>query len=343
MSETTYTHRIYCTTEGGWAYLSKTDTIPLTDCPNNVAHTTVVDSASIIDSTAALSIPSAMYGTGSDGSVTIAVNTSLTRDYYYQNLTVNNGIVLNPNGFRIFVRGTLTLNGTASIEFAGRAGVAGSGTSLGGAALAAGSVGGGGAGAAGAATSVTGGTGGGATSSLGGNGGAGGNGGGSNGGAGGTATVPIQSSGALIVCSDVFSAVRGRDLAGVRLAGGAGGGGGGNGNQTSAPSSNGGGGGGGGGVIIVVAYTVSGSGTIAAPGGAGGDGSAVAPATTLTGGGPGGGGGGGGIILVYAAAAGDFDAMTQVTAAGGAGGAIVGGATLATAGTAGNVFILTGL
>ena len=56
-----------------------------------------------------------VYGTGLDGNVTISVNTSLSSDMYYNNLTINSGIVLNPNGFRIFVKNTLTVNGTLGI------------------------------------------------------------------------------------------------------------------------------------------------------------------------------------------------------------------------------------
>jgi len=55
------------------------------------------------------------FGDGSDGDVIISVNTSLDRDMYYNNLTINDGIVLNPNGYRIFVSGTLTYIGTGKI------------------------------------------------------------------------------------------------------------------------------------------------------------------------------------------------------------------------------------
>jgi hypothetical protein len=57
-----------------------------------------------------------VYGTGFDGTVTIASNTSLSRDMYYMNLTVNNGVHLNTNGFRVFVRNILTLNGTVGVN-----------------------------------------------------------------------------------------------------------------------------------------------------------------------------------------------------------------------------------
>lgn len=53
-----------------------------------------------------------VFGNGIDGTVTISTNTSLSRDMYYANLTVNSGITLFTNGFKIFVSGTLTNNGT---------------------------------------------------------------------------------------------------------------------------------------------------------------------------------------------------------------------------------------
>jgi hypothetical protein len=53
----------------------------------------------------------AIYGTGVDGEGVVTVDTTITSDMYYNNLTVNSGVVLNTNGFRIFVKNTLTLNG----------------------------------------------------------------------------------------------------------------------------------------------------------------------------------------------------------------------------------------
>ena len=53
-----------------------------------------------------------IFGAGSDGTVTISTNTSLSRDMYYANLTVNSSVTLFTNGFRVFVSGTLTNNGT---------------------------------------------------------------------------------------------------------------------------------------------------------------------------------------------------------------------------------------
>jgi hypothetical protein len=56
-----------------------------------------------------------VYGQGTDGDVVISSNTTLTSDKYYNNLTVNNGITLLTNGYRIFIKGTLTNNGFIGI------------------------------------------------------------------------------------------------------------------------------------------------------------------------------------------------------------------------------------
>lgn len=50
------------------------------------------------------------FGDGSDGNVTISGAVTPTRDMYYNNLTLTTGAALNPNGFRIFVAGTLDLS-----------------------------------------------------------------------------------------------------------------------------------------------------------------------------------------------------------------------------------------
>lgn len=53
-----------------------------------------------------------IFGDASDGDVTINADTTLTRDMYYNSLTINPTFTLKTGGFRIFVRGTLTNNGT---------------------------------------------------------------------------------------------------------------------------------------------------------------------------------------------------------------------------------------
>lgn len=56
-----------------------------------------------------------VYGTGSDGDVTISGTVTLTSDKHYKNLNVPVGNVLLTNGFRIFVQDTATINGVVGI------------------------------------------------------------------------------------------------------------------------------------------------------------------------------------------------------------------------------------
>lgn len=83
------------------------------------------------------------FGDASDGDVTIAADTNLTRDMYYNDLTIADTKTLNTRGFRVYVKGTLNCVGTGKIANNGGAGGDGSA----GSALA-----GGGAGAAGVAS-----------------------------------------------------------------------------------------------------------------------------------------------------------------------------------------------
>lgn len=66
-----------------------------------------------------------IYGDGSDGNVTISSNTGLTRDMYYNNLTIETGITLTTNGYRVFVKNVLDLQGTGKIGWPGNAGTNG--------------------------------------------------------------------------------------------------------------------------------------------------------------------------------------------------------------------------
>lgn len=91
-----------------------------------------------------------IFGDGSDGVGTITgTPTTLSRDMYYSNLTVNSTKTLDCAGYRVFVSGTLTNNGTISRNGndGGNASAGVGGTA--GAALAAGSLGGSAGGAAG--------------------------------------------------------------------------------------------------------------------------------------------------------------------------------------------------
>ncbi len=59
-------------------------------------------------------IPDSIYGSGMDGNITISTNTTLTRDMYYNNLTINPGIVLNTAGYKVFVRNNLAMAATST-------------------------------------------------------------------------------------------------------------------------------------------------------------------------------------------------------------------------------------
>lgn len=56
-----------------------------------------------------------VFGDGVDGTVVISTNQFLSRDMYYNNLTVNSTFTLFTNGFRVFVKDTLTNNGTVGM------------------------------------------------------------------------------------------------------------------------------------------------------------------------------------------------------------------------------------
>lgn len=59
--------------------------------------------------------PDSVYGTGSDGSVTISANTTLTSDKFYYNLNIDSNVVLNTAGYRVFVKNLLTLSSNSTI------------------------------------------------------------------------------------------------------------------------------------------------------------------------------------------------------------------------------------
>ena len=64
-----------------------------------------------------------VYGDGSDGDVIISSNTTLVRDMFYNNLTINSTFTLSNNGFKIFVKGTLTNNGIIANNGANASGI----------------------------------------------------------------------------------------------------------------------------------------------------------------------------------------------------------------------------
>jgi len=311
-------YRVYCITESSNIY-ERADVAPST-CPNDPLHIINPLSISVLDSGLSNNY---IFGDGLDGSVVINTNTAITRDMYYENLTVTSGAILSSNGYRIFVSRVLTLADGWISANGGNA----SGNIAGGIPHAPKTLGGGTAGGAGGNPTAPGISGGSLSSStrIGGLGGVGG--GGLNGltptlgGAGGGGTAVPDSNGGTNIFKLVGQALRGRDLANVMLNGGSGGGGGGGGG-----SGNGGGGGGGGGVCLVVAkYIHFESGGITANGGNGG----IPPVTTAGGGA----GGGGGCVVVISSTG--TDSFT-IEANGGLGGLSGGTGSAGSAGAVGN-------
>jgi hypothetical protein len=205
---------------------------------------------------------SALFGSGRDADVLLDTDTTLGRDMYYANLTLAPGVDLDTNGYRVFVRGTLTLGDGSVIERDGNS--ANFATS--GASLPAGTLGSGAAGFAAIINSL-GGTGAGAgfcTTPL--------------------ATPPTANVGGTHVLDALPQALLGRSLDGALINGGGGG------------SQNGGGcggsvgAGGGGGVVLVVARSVALAGTSARISAVGGNGAYNGAYTA--------GGGGGGVVVV---------------------------------------------
>ena len=244
-----------------------------TSSANKIAQ---LNSSGVLDSTL---IPF-VFGDGSDGDVTISSPTTLTKDMYYDNLVINSPITT--SGFRIFVKNTVSGNGSIIHNGSNGSGTTagtttGSGifkTSAGGA----GSPGVGGGGTGGAGT----------IGSAGGNGGAGDPTWGGTG-AGGSVTKNF----APMIGSVSFPTTTGLNVAsdgtisGFKGAGGGGGGG--------DVEGSGGGGGASGGFILLVAKKYTGTFTFSATGGNGGN----ATMSSGNGGGGGGGGAGGNVCVVY--------------------------------------------
>ncbi len=275
------------------------------------------------------------FGDGSDGDVVldgVAVPSFMTlstgvytlqRDAYIDNLTLDaaSAITLVTNGFRLYVRNTLTFDGAAT---PGIANAGENGTTTGGAGGAGGSMGGGatgGDGGFGITASTAGGS---KTDSIGGAGGAGGD-SFAAGDVGGSTALPTAAQGSWRHESTLHQGtIIGNGLV-TTLLGGAGGGGGGQ------STSTGGGGGGGGGVVMVAAKNIV-LNTDAFISANGGDGGSVSGGIAAGGGG----GGGGGIFLTYVTKTLNGNTL-DVVANGGAGGTGDGGGDNGVAGSAGTI------
>lgn len=287
----------------------------------------------IVGNIAGLMIPNGIFGDGSDGNVTISSGTTtLTRDMFYSNLTINGTGILATAGFKVYVSGTLDIsaaaegsiinngnngnNGAASATGGTAASSSGSGTTLQVGSLQAGGAGGAAAGTAAAnAGAVTGAIGGGHPV-----GGAGGLGSGGAGGAGSTAATPTIAGFSLrrYICD--FIRLTGGTVGAYTTARNCSGGGGG-GDGTA------GGGGGSGGAygcaVVIYARTIA-RGTnvntaiIRARGGTGGSGGS--PVAGNRGGGGGGSGGAGGFIYICYGFLTGSTIVNALDASGGAGG-----------------------
>lgn len=273
------------------------------------------------------------YGDGSDGDVVLATGTTTTlvRDMYYNNLTLDGNALLQPNGHRIFVRGTLTMNGTSRISVRGPNGGSGaSGGSPGGVVYTAASLASAGNGAFGGSSAVS------ITDSIGGDGGEGGSGAGGAGGSGGSAVIPAGGDGGYRHAPGYLGYVIGS--AGLTsLQGGGGGGGGGAGAGADAGVSAGAGGSGGGVISLCALRIITAVGTtIDARGGDGGDGDGIS-----TGSGGGAGGGGGGILIASRDRTGIAGTVTADGGQGGLGGTGAGVGSAGDDGSAGRIVYYT--
>lgn len=294
------------------------------------------------------------FGNGSDGDVTISSPTTLTRDMFYNNLTVTS--TLNTANWRVFVKGTLSGTGTISAN-GGNGGNGGNGSSgNGGTAGAAGTkvpdgyftsatVG---PGAAGLLNSVTGALGTAPSNvnpSIGVVGASGGNGGGfrvadpdaGSGNAPGTVTAPLQTFGI-----DSWGTIKALDIgisgALAKLQGSSGSGGGRSGVSGNLSAAGGGSGGAGanGGIVFIVANILGGTITYTATGGTGGNGGNGFASSAGAGGGGGGGGGSGGVVVVIYNSKTGTTTYTLTAGSGGTGGAgATGGGDVGQNGSAG--------
>lgn len=267
-----------------------------------------------------------IFGDGSDGDLTVTGTTTLTSDVQYDNVTIDSGGVLNPAGYRVYIKnkllvrsgGTLARNGNsggnggnggASGGTAGTAGaVLANGTIVGGLVGCAGGVGGDGD-TEGGFDGVNGSN---SANSLGVNGVAGGTGGlrrvpntpaGGGSGGGGTAGTVTETLNArnVLALSTMHSLINGT-VANINGSASSGGGGGGDGASDGGNSYGGGGGGGSGscgGVGVVFAKIIVNYGTISFNGGNGGNGGNGSTGSGCGGGAGGAGGSGGVLALTY--------------------------------------------
>lgn len=274
------------------------------------------------------------FGDGSDGNVVISSGaTTLTRDMYYNNLTINGtgGIIV--NGYRIFVKEILDLSAAPTISIRRLASAGGNATGAtagsGGGAGATGSLLSGSLGANGGSGNTGAGTVGVSAISASTNNGGGGAGGGSDGGQGGAPALAAGANAGATTTTNTQNSFLKPEINFFRgtnaITGGSGGAGGGGGTGDGVNAGGGGGGGGAGGsVLTIYARTINKSSITAnraissygRDGGNGGNG----VGGNAGGGGGGAGGGGGWIYICYAELIGSTTTLGVIDASGGNGG-----------------------
>lgn len=286
-----------------------------------------------------LSMSGGLFGDASDGSVTFDGSTTilgmvpaanvytLTRDFFFSSTTINSGVSIITNGFRLYCRGVLTNNGTihwngnTSPSATAGAAISNAASSISSVTSNTGSPGtpGGNGGTAAGSNGPNH-----ANTSLGSAGGAGGLGSSGAGGAAGTLGIPRAIPRAYPFSTAINSSV----ATGTTIQGASGGGGGGGDGVNS-----GGGGGGGAGIVCLIVERFGGTGNIRARGGNG-----FTPSTGNCGGG--GGGGGGAVLITSRSIQSGAIAGQTIDANGGAGGTGVGTGANGTAGTNGILYLV---
>lgn len=259
---------------------------------------------------------SAWFAEASDGAAVLSSDFTMTRDMYWSTLVINSGVILRPNGFRIFARDSIENNGTIERDGNSAIGISG-GLALPAGTLSSAPAGGGGGAAAGAA-------GGASATALGGIGGAGGLGSGGAGGAAGGLTLVLATAGGTELFNSAHRAQVMYTTTNVLVTFGSGGGGGGGDGVAG-----GGGGGAGAGGIVISTRNLFGTGTIHANGGNGGQ-----PA----GGNRGGGGGGGGGVIVTITENNVTTTSLTLSVAGGVGGSGSGTGVSGASGSNGRIY-----
>lgn len=344
--------RVATSTQYSTGYASTTPYFLTSDSASSTASTTnsIIVATNATTGVIDTSFINLTFGDGSDGNVTVSSGTTtLSRDMYYNNLTVSGSGAILTGGYRIFVANTLTVNTTGTgITNPGGNGGAGTsstggtaGSAAAGGTLPAGTAGtagiwqNGGSGANGIAGIAK-------TFVLNNVSGAAGGGGGSGttGGAGGAATSASTASIRQYVGGmNPFAFTSSTTLQVPNIIPGSGGGA--STNNDNNISGAGGGGGGSGGYIFIAARSMvlTNANSISAPGGGGGAGEG-AGGSGSTGGGGGGGGGSGGIVIASYLSKTGAGTITAPGGAGGLGGAHAPAGSPGSAGKAGIVVLL---